>query len=284
MKNPAMTYAELERKLTKCLTRMGVESARSESAWILTELTELPPLERALAGQREVAPTLLKTVKDVMRRRLRREPLQYIFGRTYFRKLTLTVNRDVLIPRPETELLVDWVLRHAPVNGKILELGTGSGAIALSCADERPDLRITATDVSSAALAVAAENARLLQIEGIDFRLGDLYDAVAATERFDLIAANLPYVSCEELAELAPEVRLYEPVLALTAAQDGMELLFRAADGLSQHLLPGGEAIFELSPRQAAPLLEKLRRNGFSGTICQDYTGRERFVCAKKEL
>ena len=279
-----MTYAELERKLTRCLTRMGVESARSESAWILTELSGSSPLERSLYGRREVAPDLLKAVKDVMRRRLRREPLQYIFGRAYFRKLTLTVNCDVLIPRPETELLVDWVLRHAPVNGRVLELGTGSGAIALSCASERPDLRVTATDASPAALAAAERNARQLQIEGVDFRCGDLYDAVAETEKFDLIAANLPYVSFTELAELAPEVRQYEPELALTAAQDGMELLFRAADGLAKHLLPGGEAIFELAPRQAAPLLKCLRQNGFSGTIRKDYTGRERFVGVKKEL
>ena len=226
---------------------------------------------------------MAEAVLRLAERRTAREPLQYLTGRAAFMDLELEVNGDVLIPRPETELLVEWAVHHLPENGSLLDLGTGSGAIALSVAAMRPDVAVTGVDLSPAALRVAERNRRRCCLERVRLLESDLFSAVAG-EKFDLVAANLPYVTEEEYPTLSPEVREFEPRLALVAGDGGMALIARAVRDLAGFLTPGGKAIFELSPPQA-PRLERMfaETGAFAGIeVIQDYTRRDRFVAARR--
>ena len=158
----------------------------------------------------------------------------------------------------------------------MLDIGTGSGAVALSAAYERKDLLVTAVDISPAALQVAQKNAHTLEL-GVEFLISDLFSALPE-RKFDGIAANLPYVTMEEYKLLAPEVRDFEPELALTAPDDGFAIIAECIRKLPEHLLPGGMAIFEMSPHQTAKAAGMLRSCGFAADILCDLTGRERFV------
>ena len=258
------------------LKRAGIVSGAAEMRTILSELTGLSPLEVPLS-QRKLAPGEQTRLEAILDRRAKHEPLQYILGKAYFFDLELEVTPAVLIPRPETELLVEWVLQKLPRNGKLLDLGTGSGAIALAVAKHRPDAAVTAADLSPAALAVAGRNAGKCGVTGIRFVRSDLFSALA-DETFDLVAANLPYVPEADRAALAPEVRDHEPGLALFAGADGFALLERAGREAAAHLSSGGRAIFELDPRQAGRMSELLTASGFACEVIRDLAGRDRFV------
>ena len=162
----------------------------------------------------------------VRRRAVQREPVAYIVGRRAFRRLELTVDPRVLVPRPETELLVELALELAP-GVSVLDCCCGSGAIALALADERPDLRVSGSDLDCAALAVAADNARRLRLE-VDWRRADLLDGLP--DGHDAIVANPPYVATAAIAELAPEIARHEPRLALDGGADGLDVLARLID------------------------------------------------------
>ena len=258
------------------LTRAGVGSAAAEMRTILSELTGLSPLEVPLS-HRELTCGEQAELRAILDRRMNREPLQYILGKAYFFDLELEVAPAVLIPRPETELLVEWVLRQLPRNGKLLDLGTGSGAIALAVARHRPDAEVTAADLSAAALAVAERNGLKCGVSGIRFVRSDLFSALADAT-FDLVAANLPYVPETDRAGLIPEVRDHEPGSALFAGADGFDLLERAGREVAAHLGSGGKAIFELDPRQAERMSALLASSGFACEVIRDLAGRNRFV------
>lgn len=270
------TVRELFLSAVAELEQVGVESAASEARLLLAEACGTAPAELAFST-RLVNSSELEQFREFMRRRAAREPAQYIIGKAYFYDFELEVGPAVLIPRPETELVVDRALEVLPPAGSFLDLGTGSGAIALAVARHRRDVRVTAADVSAAALGVAERNARRVEAERVEFVLSDLFSALAG-RRFDVIAANLPYVPEEDRKFLAPEVQLHEPGQALFAADGGFALIDRALDESLGHLAPGGRAIFELDPRQAERAKEKFARLGFAAAIRRDLTGRERFV------
>ena len=276
-----MTYIELEKLFEKDFAAAGIETPQVDAARLVADITGASTLEMFLHPDREVPREQEELLRELALRRCRREPLQYLTGKAWFRELELEVSPAVLIPRPETELLVDFLLRHTPEHGRILDVGTGSGAIALSALDERPDLTGLALDISPDALAVAGRNAERLQMTGrLTLRHSDLLSAVLPEERFDFIAANLPYVSETAYAGLEPEVRCYEPKLALTAPEEGMALMRRLLTEAGRYLNPGCWLLLELDGAQAAPMAAALAECGHYREIItlRDYAGIDRLV------
>ena len=272
------------RRVAARLAAAGIPAAETEARLLLEAATGIPYFELEIRLSCRLSSAVRRRLDEWTSRRLRREPLQYILGRVFFRDLELEVTPSVLIPRPETELLVDWAVdRIGGRGGTLLDLGTGSGAIALSVAEERPAARVTAVDVSDSALAVARRNARRCGVEDkVEFLQSDLFSALEAERRFDVICANLPYVTEEEFPTLEPEVRDHEPRLALVAPDAGLSLILRAAAELPRRLNADGAAIFELSPFQAPVLAARFEASGFRAAVRRDLTGRDRFVTAER--
>ena len=273
---------ELLDRMTAEFTAHNMEQAQAEAVAVMAELLDCNRVMAQLDRKRNLTPELWAKGLEIIERRLQNEPWQYIFQRAYFRDLTLKVTPAVLIPRPETELLVDWCIDILPEGGKVLDLGTGSGAIALSIATERPDAEVTACDISADALSIAMENAQNAAPNRVRWVESDLFAALPG-EKFDLIAANLPYVTESEHLELSPEVKLFEPKLALTSGEDGLDLIRKTIEQAADHLSPHGAIILEMSSTQTDTVAEL-----FCDTlqycaieIIKDYTNRTRFVAAR---
>ncbi|MBE6356724.1 MAG: peptide chain release factor N(5)-glutamine methyltransferase [Lentisphaerae bacterium] len=250
---------DLTADISRILRQGNIANFTQESRWIAEDA---PDRETALLWAS---------------RRAAGEPLQYILGTAPFREVMLKVDPRVLIPRPETELLAQWLIDHAPDKGCVLDLGCGSGAIAIATAYERSDLQVTAADISTDALALAEENAALCGVKNVTFVNSDLFSALAGC-RYDLIGANLPYVTNEEYPFLPAEVRDFEPRLALTAPDRGLALILQTVKELPEHLNHGGGAIFELAPEQAAETAAAMSAIGMTSTVIRDFCGKERFV------
>ena len=220
----------------------------------------------------------LARLENLLARRQAREPMAYILGRKDFRRISLAVDRRVLIPRPETELLVEVGLA-LPSGARVADVGTGSGAVALALKDERPDLHVTGIDVSDAALEVARANGRRLDLS-VGFLRADLLDRGV----YDAVLANLPYVADGACDELAPEIRLYEPGEALFAGNDGLDVIRRLAGQLGGAGRKSVElAALEVAPDQAAAVAGLLRHAGFrSLEALRDLAGHERVVVARR--
>jgi len=275
-----VTPGELVRLFERDFAAAGIETPATDALRLVAEITGIPELEMDLAPAAAIDGAAEARLRELARRRCRREPLQYLTGKAFFRDLELAVSPAVLIPRPETELLVDFLLASAPEGGRVLDLGTGSGAIAVAAAAERPDLAVTAADISIQALGTARKNAEKYGVK-IRFVESDLFAALEE-ETFDFIAANLPYVTDEEYGTLQPEVRDHEPRSALTAPDGGFAVIARAAAELPCRLAPGGRAAFELSPPQAPRLVTLFRSLGLAAHTARDLAGRDRFVFAEK--
>lgn len=218
-----------------------------------------------------------KGFEPLVERRANGEPVAHITGERDFWSLTLKVTPDVLIPRPDTETLIEVALRHcARPPARILDLGTGSGALLLAALSEWPHATGLGIDASPAAIAVAQENARTNGLAGrAEFRLGNWGEGLA--ERFDLILSNPPYVA-EHDAEIAEEVRAHEPAGALFAGADGLDDYRRIVPQLPMLLADGGLAVLEIGHRQGPALLELAQANGLLASLHQDLAGRDRCV------
>jgi release factor glutamine methyltransferase len=233
--------------------------------------------------EEEIAP-----FREVVRRRARREPLQYIAGHADFRTLRLRVDRRVLIPRPETELLVEEVLRWAEGRGGLtaFDLGTGSGAIALSLAVEGTFERIVAGDVSREALDLAAENRdSVAPPVPVELRCGRLFEPVAG-ERFGVVVSNPPYVAEPERGDLDPEVREWEPPVALFGGGDGLDVVREIVRLAPDHLSEGALLALEIGAAQADAVTELIRSSGAfeSPRVRRDLAGRERIILAERAV
>ncbi len=276
-----LTVKEQLKKWEETLAQSGIECAFVESELIYCHAAEKRRGE-IFFEQNQFCPEDVSAAGDeIVRRRIAREPLQYITGLAPFMDFELEVTPDVLIPRPETELLAEFVIKNLPRPGKLLDVGTGSGAIALSAAFARNDISVQAVDISPAALRVAKGNAlRYKLADRVDFLQSDLLSNVDGT--FDLIAANLPYVTEDEYTELEPEVKNHEPKLALTAPQEGLELIFRLIDTAPPHLKPGGIIILEHGHNHANAIARYLESSGMwqDIKIIKDYNDVERFTSA----
>lgn len=255
----------------------GVDSPRLDAEVLLAEATGLDRAELAAEPDAAVDAGAARRFGAMVRRRVQREPVAYIVGRRGFRHLELAVDARALIPRPETELLVEIALELAPES--VLDVGTGSGAVALAVADELPDAEVVATDTSEDALALARENAERLELAGrVAFERG----TVPPARRFDLIVANLPYVREDELASLQPEISRYEPRQAVVAGEDGLEAIAVVAAASSAALTDAGAIALEVGAGQAGAAAELLVDLGFMQVEGrQDLAGIPRVVLGR---
>ena len=263
----------------------GIESPRLNAELLIGHALGLKRMQLYLQFERILAEAELEKIRPLVRRRAQREPLQYIVGSVEFAGLKLKVDRRALIPRPETELLVELlVARCSPPPARVLDLGTGSGAIALALARAFPEASVSAVDSSADALALAAENMLASGFaERVKLRQSSWFDGVGPDERFDLIVSNPPYLSAQETAAAAAEVRDYEPAAALTAPEEGLADLRHIIREASRFLAEGGMLALETGISHHAALLVWARENGWEQTeSLRDLTGRDRFLLARR--
>lgn len=270
----------------------GAIAERLREAGIADADAEARDLVAAIAGENRFWPRLhsvddaprdwVDRAHDAATKRASGMPFAYAVGRAAFRHLTLFVNERVLIPRQETELLVDLVLRRGTRSGVVADVGTGSGAIALALASEGRFERVIATDIAGDAIAVASHNARSLNAT-VEFRTGDLL-APLAGERLDVIVSNPPYIAFDEANDLPASVRDWEPSHALFSANHGLDATRRIVDGAPELLCTGGLLALEVDCRRALQVVELVASRGaFRGVeVCQDLLGRDRFVLATR--
>jgi release factor glutamine methyltransferase len=257
------------------ISAAGCETPRLDAEVLLADVLGVARERLLLDRGLSVAGPAVRAFQDAVRRRaVLREPVAYITGRRGFRRIELSVDRRALIPRPESELLVESALTLAP-STRVLDVGTGSGAIALALKDERPDLDVSASDLSEEALALAQANAARLGLD-VAFLYADLLDGVA--DEFDAVLANLPYVAERDRAALQPEIVRHEPAGALFAGADGLDAIRALAAQLSERPRVGFVAL-ELGVGQAQAVAELLRAAGFEAVeSVADLAGIERVV------
>lgn len=247
------------------LRRAGIESARLDALLLIGHVLEKDKAWLLANPQFELDPNNLKKISKVLERRQRREPLAYIVGHKEFYGLDFKVTPAVLIPRPETEAMVEAAISSAPRRGSVLEVGTGSGCVAVALKAKRQDLVVMATDISKSALKIAKQNAKANSAD-IKFVLNDLFNRLEG--RFDLILANLPYVptGVRRQAELD-----YEPPVALFAGNDGLACYRRFMVDLPDYLSQGGRAIIEAGPTQRSEIKRIANDSGLKLTNISEY-------------
>ncbi len=284
---PIGTIGDLLAGCTAMLESEGVAEAQREAREIVAAVLDVPKFWAAANAVADASPQVARSVISAAMKRASGMPLAYAVGRASFRHLTLDVDERVLIPRVETEVLVDRVLeRCTPKTRTIADIGTGSGAIALSLAFEAEFDRVFATDVSLDAINVAAANAASFSKalkSPVEFRNGSLL-APLRGEKLDAIVCNPPYISFAEIAELPPDVRDWEPSMALLCAQDGLSVTRELVRQAPNALVRGGFLALEVDTVRAGTVAEMIAVDGRYAEIevQLDLTGRERFVFARR--
>ena len=273
-----MTPLALVGEVAEQLAQAGVPSPRVDAEILVAHVSGLSRSE-LYSSDRALGEGELERLRSLVERRRAREPLAYVLGEWGFRRLTVKVDRRVLIPRPETEVLVERSLELIAglAEPHVLDVGVGSGAIAIAIAEEHPGARIVAVDRSPEALAVAEQNLARASVDGrVELRRGDLLADL--TGPFDLVVSNPPYVTPEEYESLQPEIRLYEPREALVGSGVG-EAIARAARSA---LAPGGWVVLECGDGQADGLAAELERLGYGEVEkTRDLAGRDRIVAGQ---
>jgi len=276
-----MTVSEALAGAAERLEAAGVDSPSVDAEWLLAHVLGLSRTELQVESTKEVSEQEQRSFAASVDRRVRREPLAYVLGEWGFRRLTLAVDPRALVPRPETEVVVERCL--ALLSGieepRVLDVGVGSGAIALAIADEHPGARVLGVDSSEGALALAGENRDRAGVNGrVALAHGDLLAGVSGP--FELVVSNPPYVDPAEWEALQPEIRLYEPRSALVGAEVA-EQIARAA---WPRLASGGWLVLEVGDGQAGPLARSLGELGYDEVaITPDLAGRERVVEGRRQ-
>lgn len=273
-----LSIGEILRRSTAYLADRGSPSPRLDADLLLAHALGIERIQLYTDADRPLTPPELDRARALIARRGRREPLAYLTGRRAFRRLHLEVGPGVLVPRPESEVLVEWGLSVVPEGGSVLDWGTGSGAVALALADEGPALRVTAVNRTEAALAVARGN----DADGaVEWVLSDGFAALGG-RRFDVVVANPPYLSPADLAAAPPELR-FEPESALVSGPSGFEAIAAVAAAAPAHLEPGGWVLIEVGEGQADRAEALLRAAGLTGaTRRPDLAGIPRVVGARR--
>lgn len=267
------------------LAEKGIEQPRLSAEWLLSAATDLSRIELYTQFARPLSPHERASLRESVKRRATGEPLQYVTGEMPFRHIVVHVRRGVFIPRPETEVLVDVTLEHlraredaAPL---VADLCTGSGAVALSIAFERPDARVCATDLSPDAVVVAMENATRLGIEDrMSAVVGDLLGGLDPALKGELsaVVANPPYIPSAEVSGLAQEILGFEPHLALDGGEDGLDTARRIMRDALEWLRPGGLLAIELDERRVKDAVNEMREWYEDVRTVPDLTGRDRIA------
>lgn len=263
----------------------GFETPRLEAELLLAHSLGCDRIRLVIDSGRPLSAEELANVKQLIQRRRRYEPMAYILQSREFWGRKFTVSPAVLVPRPDTEILVETALELTAAEhlfGRALDLCTGSGCVAVTFALERPTWRTWATDISGAALEVARANAARLGAPEVTFREGDLFAALESEQRFSLITANPPYIATGELASLQPDIREYEPTLALTSGADGLDLVRRLIVEATDYLEPGGSLAMEIGAGQAPVVKQLFSERGFVNVRTKRDLGKhERVVFAQ---
>jgi release factor glutamine methyltransferase len=289
-----VTVLEVIQRSAEFLAKKGVESPRLQVELLLANLLRLPRMGLYLNYDRVLTPKEMDDLRELVRRRGQREPLQQIVGSTSFCGLELALNTSVLVPRPETELLAEMGWQY--LNGKCiapsakdgdltaLDFGTGSGCLAIALAVKCPAARVVAIDISTEALAVAQQNAARHKMESrIHFIAGDGLAALPEEARFDLIVANPPYIPSAEIATLEPEVRDHDPRLALDGGVDGLDFYARLAREAVTWLKPGGRIMLEFGDGQEGAVQKHFEAQKWVvEAVKADYSGKPRILTANR--
>jgi release factor glutamine methyltransferase len=281
-----VTVLEVIQKSTDFLAKKGVDAPRLQTELLLAHVLQLPRMKLYLDFERKLTAAELDSIRTLVQRRGQREPLQHLVGTTSFCGLDIAVNRHVLIPRPETELLAEagWQFlstsNHQPATA--LDFGTGSGCIAIALAAKCPTAHTVALDISPEALATARQNAEQNQVAArIDFRLSDGFAALQPGERFDLIVSNPPYIASAEIGTLQPEVRDHDPRSALDGGTDGLQFYRRLAAEAGTYLSPHGKLMAEFGDGQADATSAIFAGHGWQiEAVREDYSQKQRFLIA----
>lgn len=288
---PQNTVGGVLKRAQETLSAAGVPEPEADAQVLVAYVLGVDRLNLFLDMDRFLTSTEEKTLTGLIRERTKRKPLQHILGEQEFWSLSFKVTPEVLIPRPETEILVEAVLNTVKKQGipeglTMLDLCTGSGILAIVLAGELPDTDIYAVDISKGALSVARENARRHNVlDSITFLQGDLFAPLASHEvSFDLIVSNPPYISGEMFPGLLPEVRDYEPRLALDGGPDGLDVIRKIIIQSVAHLKIGGRLFLEIGDGQGREVLREFeRRKAFENvSIIRDYCGIDRVIRAQR--
>jgi release factor glutamine methyltransferase len=269
----------------------GIDSPRLSAEMLLAHILKVKRIDLYVQFEKAVDEALLPPLRELVKRCGQHEPLAYLIGRTEFYSMELAITKDCLIPRPETEMLVQRAiefLRLREGRQGVLDLCTGSGCVAVAVAKNHPTADVVATDISDAALSVAARNVEKHKLEGrVKLICGDLFDPIIANldaPSFDVITANPPYVSTAEYEKLDRNVKDYEPKVALLAGPDGLDVYRRIAAGVDGFLKPGGALMMEAGFRQASAIRALLEATGIFSRISveKDFNNNDRLVAAVK--
>ena len=270
-----MTITEILRQLTLEFKQCGIDTARLDAEVLISFTLGIERYRLITDASRELTERESELLHSVKSRRTLGEPVAYITGNKEFYSMNFSVNRHVLIPRPETELLVDLAVFHAPPGASILDLGTGSGAIAVALKHSRPDCEITATDISTEAIETARLNAKNLLGDGcISFLAGDLFSPVTGL-KFDVILTNPPYIDYNDKPGLQREL-FFEPHIALFCGSGGMEIIEKIIGNAAEFLSEKGLVFIETGAMMEKKVIELADKYGYTAVIMRDHAGLPR--------
>ena len=274
-----MTYREAVEFGTKCLTDAGVPDAALDAWYLLQMVCKIERSYYYVHGEEDITQDAQKEYEIAVQKRAEHIPLQYIIGEQEFMGLRFKVNSNVLIPRQDTETLVEQVLKIVKPGMKVLDLCTGSGRVLISVLKNAPELTGMGSDISKTALLVAEENAKLHEVDA-EWVRSDLFDNI--TETFDVIMANPPYIPTGEILSLMPEVRDFEPENALDGGADGLDFYRKIAGQVKDYLNPGGYVYMEIGYDQGEAVSELMRNAGFTEVeVIKDLARNDRVVKGK---
>ena len=278
------TLLKLLRWTTEFFAGKAIDNPRLDAELLLAHVLKLDRVGLYLNYERPLNAAELDVIRPLVKRRGQREPLQYLIGNTEFWSLEFEVSPAVLIPRADTETLVEEALKKAVSAGRLLDVGTGSGAIAISCASELPNWQVTALDISDEALQVARRNAQKHHVaERMQFLHADL--AELPQQQYDLIVSNPPYIAADEWDSLMPEVRCFEPQSALLAGNNGLDCYQKLAAQAPTRLIPGGWLLVEIGYQQAPAVQQLFATAGLQDVFLRnDYAGQPRVVGGRLAL